>query len=41
MFGEHHWLQWVRELFASAFPFAEVAPTEQLLRHFEELGGPR
>ena len=40
LFDEHHWPQWVRELFASAFPFAEVALTEQLLRHFEELGGP-
>lgn len=39
LFGEHQWHQRVRELFASAFPFAEVVPTEQLLRHFEKLGG--
>jgi hypothetical protein len=39
LFGEHQWDQWVRELFAAAFPFAEVVPTERLLKHFQELGG--
>jgi hypothetical protein len=41
LFGAHQWHQRIRELFAAAFPFAEVIPTEQLLKHFEKLGGSR
>jgi hypothetical protein len=41
LFGEHQWSQEVRELFAAAFPFAEVVPTKQLMERFEELGGSR
>jgi hypothetical protein len=41
LFGEHQWSREVRKLFATAFPFAEVVPTEQLLKHFAKLGGSR
>src|SRR5215218_10875839 len=39
LFGEHQWNQPSRELFASAFPFAEFVSTQRLMQDVGDLGG--
>jgi len=41
LFGEHQWNQRSRELFATAFPFAEFVSTERLLEDAGDIGGSR
>jgi len=41
LFGEHQWNQRARELFATAFPFAEFVSTERLLEDAGDIGGSR
>ena len=39
LFGEHQWNQRARELFASAFPFAEFVSTQRLMEDVGDIGG--
>jgi hypothetical protein len=39
LFGEHQWNQQARELFASAFPFAEFVSTQRLMEDVGDIGG--
>jgi hypothetical protein len=39
LFGEHQWNQQARELFASAFPFAEFVSTQRLMEDLGDIGG--
>ena len=39
LFGEHQWNKQARELFASAFPFAEFVSTQRLMEDVGDIGG--
>jgi hypothetical protein len=41
LFGEHQWSEETRQLFSSLLPFAEIVPTEQVVRYISAYGGPK